>query len=368
MKRLIAAIATIVLGGCAQLPGATPAGAIPASTPDTALPSVVPGVVASLTNPVIVGLAGSVYLSAREGIFHLTASRSLASSGPMPESVVRLAIASDADSLIAVGATDAETIVLSRSTDAGASWKPSGTTQIATEGGIAEVSAAISGTRLVVLANETSGSNFSYGSWAASSDNGQKWATGGAPSGGKVSAAGGSFWIVGGVTGSDVYVSDSGENWGKVDLPLDGSFTAESPTTVAGFGAVLPVTIHSSKRSEIAFLASDDGGKTWKEVGSAPAPITEDGTTIPTAVDTSGTWVAVWPDGSKVLTGKFGEPDIDIVSPNGLQENVMGVAMSEDALVALAAIQTCPSGKSSCTSTVVLEVSTDRGQTWSILN
>jgi hypothetical protein len=220
----------------------------------------------------------------------------------------------------------------------------------------------------VLLANETSSSNFSVGAWAASSDAGGKWATGQAPSGGKVSAADGTFWIVGGVTGSDLFASSDGQDWASVFVPAEGSWTAESPTTVPGFGVVLPITRRSSRGSDLAFLTSSDGGKSWKESASTAAPDTEVGTTIPTDLDASGQWVAVWPDGSKVVSGKLGDADTKFVSPNGLPGNVMSVAiLSVGTLVALASIDECPTGRTSCTSTVVLEVSSDGGQTWSSL-
>lgn len=366
MKRLIAVIASLVVGGCAQLPGASPGGTIEASAPIPTVPSPTPGLAASLTDPVLVEAGGAVFLVAREGVFQLTGGTSIDAGGPVPESVVRVALAGEVDSLIAVSTSDADTIVVSHSNDGGATWKPSGTTKVVTEGGIAEISAAISGTRLVILANETSSSNFSYGAWAATGDDG-KWDTGQAPSGGMVSAADGSFWIVGGVTGSEVSVSSDGKQWAAVDLPAQGSFTAQHPTTVSGFGAVLPVTLRSTKGTEIAFFTSADGGKSWKTSASASAPDTEEGSSIPVAVDASGNWVAVWPDGSKVVSGKLGDSEAHFVSPNGLQENVMSVVFSDGALVALTSIQACPSGKASCTSTVALQVSSDGGQTWSIV-
>jgi hypothetical protein len=326
----------------------------------------VPGLVQSLTDPVLISTNGKVLLAAREGLFQVAGDKLGEVTVQLPETALSAAVAEDGDFVVAISAIDGSTIASSRSTDAGASWEAGGTAQLQTEGGIAEISAAVSGERLVVLANETSSSNFSFGAWAVSSDRGDKWTTGQAPSGGKVSVADGNFWIVGGVTGSELYVSSDGEKWGKVSLPVTGSFTAQSPTTVPGFGVVVPITRRSSKGGDIAFLTSPDGGKTWKESASTSAPVTEDGSTIPTAVAATGQWWAIWPDGSKVVFGTVGESEINFISPNGLP-NVMSVALSGDSLIALASINECPSGKSSCASTVVLEVSSDGGQTWKSL-
>ena len=131
----------------------------------------------------------------------------------------------------------------------------------------------------------------------------------------------------------------------------------------------MTTTSHEPKASEVAFWRTTDGGLTWQASGSASAPPTEIQVTIPTAIRPDGRWTAVWPDGSKVVSGQIGESaEPDIVSPNGLPDNVLSVRSVNGLIVALAVVNDCSAGKASCTSTEEVLASSDDGQTWEPLH
>jgi hypothetical protein len=182
-----------------------------------------------------------------------------------------------------------------------------------------------------------------------------------------VYAAGGAFWILGGVMGDKVFASSDGASWHPVTIPVAAAYwTAGTPAQVDGIGVVIPVTTHGDGASQVTFLASQDAGASWRTLGSVDGPHTEFSTTLPTSITPDGNWMTLWPDASKVASGNLTNIAAPlIVSPNGLAGNAYGVVLlSATEAYASSAPDSCPGGNQPCTSTTLLLHSADGGQTW----
>jgi hypothetical protein len=232
---------------------------------------------------------------------------------------------------------------------------------------VADVTIAQAGDQVAILATEASSSNVSGGVVAASADRGRGWSVSRVDVGGQIASAGGSFWISGGLMGDAVLISKDGQNWPEIKLPVDAKYwSVAPPVEVDETGVVVAVTTHDPNGdSRVILLGSGDLGQTWRALQTIDAPPTEFDTTVPTSILADGSWVAVFADGSKVITGKLGKTATDAVSPKGLATNVSDIAFASPANgVAVGATDDCPNGKSSCSSTAVIQATSDGGQTW----
>ncbi len=364
----------VILAGCsANTSAGSSASAVASASSPAALPSstaAVPGrdqfdgaeLVRAGTNAFLALRSGGLYLLSPGQLRPLTPPFALTGMTSPPGIA-----ATDSQHVVAVAAGDPQTVSVRVSSDGGQSWSPVRQVRVPTDSGIAAVRASVMGLRVVVLANEQSSSNALIGMLGLSPDGGQTWSVVGAPSGGAVYSAGGVFWLVGGPTGDQVFASADGTAWQQASVPVDSSsWTAGQPVDVTGLGVVFPVTTHGQGPSQLQFLASADGGATWRTVGSAVGPQTEANTTLPVSITADGDWTMVWPDGSKVLAGSLsqGVPTA-VLSPNGLGGGAYGVVrLTQNEIVAVASSSTCPNGKASCTSSTVLLRSIDNGQTW----
>jgi hypothetical protein len=358
-------LAGSLLAGCARaLPGApTGGGSAATAEPATGAPAVLGGEVrlAALPDRILVGSA--------TGIYALDQGR-LAKIAENPDSnAIRSEIAALADGRLALATSDGATVVLYASGDQGRTWSKRGSKFLGSATGIAGLDVAAIGRAVLVLANEASGSNVSRAVLALSNDGGATWSAGPAPLGGTLTAAGGAYWLIGGVMGDEVRRSADGATWQTATLPMIARYwTADRPVDVAGLGTVLAVTTHNpTGGSRVSFLVTDNGGKSWVEAAAADGPLTEFGTVIPSAVSDDGTWTVVYVDGSRVVSGSLNGGQPVTRSPNGLPPNVVSLVAEGSLLTALAALSSCPSGKSSCTAALVVVQSADGGQTWSVL-
>ena len=269
--------------------------------------------------------------------------------------------------LVYVAVGGAVPITVSTSSDGGDSWKAVPAPDISGIQAIADVAAAKVGDRVAILLDEASSTAVSSGTVATTASPGGSWVVKPAPVGGTLAAAGGRFWISGGVMGDQVFASSDGMSWRAVKLPISTRYwTAASASEVDRLGVVIPVTSHDpGGPSEITFLASSDVGKTWRVAATVAAPPTEFGTTLPVSITPDGHWIAIWPDGSKVVAGSLDAKTQTTISPNGLPANVTDVAFSSATTgVAVSSVATCPNGKSSCTSASVVSGTDDGGQDW----
>jgi hypothetical protein len=312
------------------------------------------------------------WVLADEGLFEIAGGRLTPVSVPRPSSHTSQAIAA-ADAVVAVAvAPDPNSLLVLESTDGGASWATGSPISLSSLTGLADVRLALIGPRIVVLGNEQSGSQVSIALVASSGDSGQSWTVERAPSGGDVSAAGDRFWLVGGVMGDELFTSASGSTWQRVNIPVDARYwTAGRPVGLATGEVVMPVTAHSANETEavVTFWASQDLGRSWRELTSIQTPDPGFQLAVPTAIAADGRWVALWPDGSKIVSGQFGRAEAPtLVSPNGLPGSPLDVAFAPNGgVVALVATSSCPAGKVSCTSSTSLAYSADAGQTWAPL-
>ena len=288
-----------------------------------------------------------------------------------PSAPTREAITSSSGAdLVYVAIRDSHSLVAFASADGGTSWLAAGQQEITGIEAIGDVHVARVGDRFAVLVVEATSTAMSSGIVATAVGAGRTWAVVPAPVGGDISSAGGRFWITGGVMGDQVFTSTDGIDWRSVKIPASDTYwTASTATDVDGLGVVIPVTSHDpAGPSNVTFFATSDFGKTWRSLASVTAPLTEFNTTIPTSITQDGRWVAIWPDGSKVLVGSLRAKDDEIISPNGLPANVRETIFSSGTTgVAASSVATCPDGKPSCASTTVVTRTDDGGQNWAPL-
>jgi hypothetical protein len=363
--RLWLAVAALVLGGC----GTQPVSSAPAPT-ELPEASVGPGSAtpdSRLTDVRLGTNSPDLWVLAKEGLFRVAQRQVIPVAFPRPPDWVSEAIATDGPIVTVAVAQDASTVRVLQSADAGGNWTTGGPVSIPTINGISDVRVSTMEGRIAVLANESSGSNISTAMVASSGDGGRTWEVARAPAGGDISSAGGVFWFVGDVMGDRLYVSADGLKWQPVTIPIKAKYWTAGTAVMIGTDEVaIATTSHTSGESELSFWSTADQGRSWRVLISITAPHTEFQATVPTAIAKDGQWVAIWPDGSKVIAGLFGSSEANrIISPNGLPGNVESAAlMRGNAVVAEAAPDACPGGKATCSSTPVLAYSPDSGQTW----
>lgn len=363
---LLAFTASALLAACAQQSGS---GQSPASTFGPALPTPVSGEARQFAGFVRLGVVnGSVTVMTQTAIFRLESDRiSAALARPDDNPIESRPTSLDANTVAMVtsGGSDLAMYTSPGAGLTGLTWSRRGGAKIATFNGIAVLQLASVGDRLVVLATEASGTNTSYGFAAVSVDNGATWAVQRAPVGGWLTAAGGTFWLVGGPMGDQVFKSVDGSTWDPITLPVPAKYwTADQPVPV-GSGVVIPVTTHNGDSdSDVLLIESRDNGATWSIAAETSAPATTFSTVIPSAIAPDGSWFVAYVDGSKVISGILGEPGTTVRSPNGLPPNIESLVVAGSQLVALAMPSSCPSGKDSCGFTTLLATTQDRGQTW----
>ncbi len=355
-----------MIGGCvagAPSGSATPAGSAPVATPASSTASTSP-----TSTHVQLARAGQHIVVLANGKAVLESGAPLDIKGQaMPSTPSIEAITSSAGAnLVYVAAEDPPSVIALTSTNGGASWTAAGQKDLTGVDAIGDLHVAGVGDQFAVLVNEAASTVVSSGVVAVQRPGG-KWTVRPAPAGGDLSSAGGRYWIVGGVMGDQVFTSKDGLAWDSVKIPVSATYWSAAPAVdVEGVGVVIPVTSHDpAGPSEVTFFATSDFGKTWKPRASVSAPLTEFNTTIPTSITSDGQWVAIWPDGSKVLVGSLGAKDSKVISPNGLPANVSQVLFSSPTTgVAVSDVVACPDGKSSCSSSSVVSRTDDGGQSW----
>lgn len=307
------------------------------------------------------------WVLSREGLFEVAGGGAIAVPLSRPQSWISEAISVDDAGVVVAVQTSPESVVVLRSLDKGAAWTSSMPVTFPTLNGIADVSVAMIGSTIVVQANEATGSNASIGFVGTSLDSGKTWRVEPPADGGTVSAAGGAFWIVGGVKGDKISVSLDGLVWTPTSLPETAQeWTAAPVAGIDGSTAAVFTTSHTDADSVVTMWSSGDHGRTWRKGDSFTAPQTEFATTIPASVNPLGSWMAVWPDGSRIDVGKVALPGAaGIVSPNGLPGTIVALAQAADgSAIAEAVSSSCPNGKESCAEHARVLFSGDGGQTW----
>ncbi len=265
-----------------------------------------------------------------------------------------------------VASSDAQSLSLFTSTDAGLSWQRIGGTRLDTSTPIYALDLAAHGSVVVVEGAVQSGSAFSFAVTIRSVDGGKTWVSEEAPTGGAASYAGGFFWLTGGQLGNLVFQSKDGSDWAPVDVPVrSADWTAGPVVDVATQGAVLPVTIHASDApGEVAFIGLGGGQGSMKRLVSTSIGPSASGSVAPTVLTSDGRWFVVTADGSTISSGSLGSTEVEVVNPEGLPADVTQIAFDGSALSALATPTNCPSGKPSCAMATLLLSSSDLGWHW----
>lgn len=362
---LIAAL--VVIGGCvagAPSGSASPAGSAAIATPASSAASTSP----TLTD-VRLTRAGQhiVVLANGRAVLETGAPVNINGQGVPSAPSIEAITSSSGANLVFVAARDPHSVIALTSTNDGASWTSAGQQDLTGVDAIGDLHVAGFGDQFAVLVNEAGSTAVSSGVVVTVPGAGGKWTVSPAPVGGDLSSAGGRYWIVGGVMGDQVFTSLGGLAWDSVKIPVSATYWTAAPAVdVESVGVVIPVTSHDpAGPSEVTFFATSDLGKTWRRMASVSAPLTEFNTTIPTSITSDGRWVAIWPDGSKVLVGSLGAKDSKVISPNGLPANVSQVVFSSPTTgVAVSNVVACPDGKSSCSSSSVVSRTDDGGQSW----
>jgi hypothetical protein len=369
-KFMVAAVTMLATASC----GRAPAGASEvASTPPTILPAASASLAlvpeAILPDDSVLFRVGDKVLLIGGQEMSVVSGEDLerldASGLPLKHASAAIGGATEAD--LVAAESDGSSVSVYRSGDGGVTWKALATVPVETYAGLGTVSVAVKDTHLVVVVNQASGSATSIGTVLVSDDDGATWRSNPAPVGGTVSAAGDAFWLVGGVIGDDVFRSEDGVKWDRIKIPATVKYwTAGPATSVSDAGVVLPVTATDPDAGGgVTFWASSDAGQSWRALSSVDLEPAEFDSPVPADVRADGHWVVMTTDGSRVFTGTLGDAGIKKVSPSGLLENVWQVEMtSTNELIVIASTDECPSGKTSCSSALVLVVSDDGGQTW----
>lgn len=365
--------AALLVGGCVAAPGNSAAQSV-ASSSVAVQPSAQPPATGGPLSDVQFARADSgLAVIAKEGLFRVTNAHLQEVSRPAPPSWITWTLAVNGQTEVMAFLVDAgdrtspAKVEVEVSADAGASWAAPKTVSIPTTAGIYSVSAGVVENHIVILADETSSSNSSVASIAESSDSGGSWTTEAAPAGGTVGAAGGLFWLTGGPQGDQIFWSRDGLTWNQARIPVTSPiWSASSASTVDGIGVVIATTSHESGPSQVVFWASSDQGASWVALKKQSGPQTENAINIPTSVASTGQWIVVLPDGSRIYSGSFKSTAADrIISPNGLRGTVTAVILgSNDQALAQSATSQCPGGKQSCVSSSFVSLTTDGGQTW----
>jgi len=212
-------------------------------------------------------------------------------------------------------------------------------------------------------------SNFSAGEWLRP-ETGGTWSRHPLPAGGTVTAAGAELLLIGGPQLTSLYRSDdAGTAWTESPgitactgpgAALGGLGSLDT-STLALTGVVPSATGTSAK---VTVCMSTDNGQTWTALTTDTIPqALEPGTPLPSGVAGGVAWYAA-PDGSQVVIVTSAGTSTS-VAPTGLPSGVTALSPTDAThATAVASTTSCPSGKSSCTTTFSTLVTSDAGKTW----
>jgi hypothetical protein len=312
----------------------------------------------------LVHAPGAVYAVTQNDLFEARSSK-FTKVGALPASGdVALAFPGSGQAYLA--SLSGQSVRVFQSSNDGASWSASpGINGQTPPDGFTHLSLAATASRLFIVADEVTSSNFSSAAGFVRATTGARWTSVKLPTGGSVTALGDMLWLVGGPANDRLYASSDGVSWQSATPPgLPPQATLANPVAT-GDGTILPVTVMGST-GQLRYYLTRDGGATWTQVASTPVSQgTEAGVSIPESVS-ADTWIVISPDGSKIYKGTFSSNTSQtVISPNGLPGGVVQTEWSDsNDGVALVVNSACPQGKDSCRSMSAVFSTTDGGQTW----
>lgn len=160
------------------------------------------------------------------------------------------------------------TLTVARTSDGGASWTATRTPSGAETGSLRV--AFGDDRRGTVLGRTVTSAAFSDATAYSSADGGATWTSAPAPAAGELSYdPDGRVWIAGGVTGDQLYASDSSGAWSPATVAF--ATPVDSATVSAPRSGVVTAKVERNGHTTTATLTSPDGGRTWSETATAAA-------------------------------------------------------------------------------------------------
>lgn len=266
-------------------------------------------------------------------------------------------------------------LALYHSTDGGSNWRRDHSVDLA-PAMVSSVDLRVEGDLVGILLNIESGSNGGTATFVSTSD-GKDWHQSDAPVSGDISVSpAGTVLLVDGATKQKVYRStDQGASWNGVtmpsgDIPSGGTIAFGEPRWFSASEVIVSGTSRASDDSTASerFYLSDDGGGSFREVGSTSIQgHFGAGVIAPSVAERPDVWIAAEPDGSKIY--RFvRSSSAQVVSPDGLPQGVQSLDFTSDEIGwAQVVTGSCAAGKNSCSTTSALYSTTDGGQTWNVV-
>lgn len=258
------------------------------------------------------------------------------------------------------------TVRIDHTDDGGSTWSSS---TLSPQGPPGTVTLAIDGGVVAALVQQMTSPQFSIAELFVTVD-GVNWSRYEAPVAGSLAViAPSTVFIAGGVETNELWRSETlGKDWQRMslgDLGI-GAITLGAPRMFSRTDGVLPVTLNTQPRSQVAFLVTTDGGKSWREAGRVTVEANAGpGARVPAAVALPQRWFAIEPGGASVYrTDNAGRGFVQ-ERASGLPQGVVDIrAVSGTVAWARTWTGSCRQGKTDCSLTTGAFLSRDGGRSW----
>ncbi len=242
------------------------------------------------------------------------------------------------------------TVRIDHADDGGSTW--SGST-LSPQGPPGTVTLAIDGGLVAALVQQMTSSQFSIAELFVTVD-GVNWSRYEAPVASSLAViAPGTVLIAGGAETNELWRSETlGTDWQRVSLGDRGaeSITLGAPRMFSQTDGVPPVTLNTEPRSQVAFLVTTDGGKSWCRAGRVTVDAsTGPGVRVPAAVTSPLRWFAIEPGGASVYRADNAGRGFGQERASSLPQGVADLHAASDSVAwARTWIGSCRQGKTDC--------------------